>query len=58
MMVKLHGLQVAYFLIKFITCIILMFVIDLNKKINNLYFLKCKKQILKKGVKALDRFTY
>nr|DAW97632.1 MAG TPA: hypothetical protein [Caudoviricetes sp.] len=32
--------------------------INLNKKINNLYFLKCKKQILKKGVKALDRFTY
>lgn len=25
--------------------------IDLNKKINNLYFLKCKKQILKKGEK-------
>nr|DAJ26308.1 MAG TPA: hypothetical protein [Caudoviricetes sp.] len=32
--------------------------VNLNKKINNTYFLKCKKQILKKGVKALDRFTY
>ena len=28
-----------------------MFVVNLNKKINNLYFLKCKKQILKKGEK-------
>nr|DAS47906.1 MAG TPA: hypothetical protein [Caudoviricetes sp.] len=25
--------------------------VNLNKKINNLYFLKCKKQILKKGEK-------
>lgn len=47
----LNTEKIIYFLIKFIICFLFENVVNLNKKINNLYFLKCKKQILKKGEK-------